>query len=119
MTRMCSAPTTLTTVAVDPSSLHSNSNDSVTPGNQSKKGRRSRRRRSKARKSKDERKTAQKLGDESISVPFGGVAKFFKDDDFDALVARSPKLSNSEMLAFRQQIWDLCERCARNIWRGP
>jgi hypothetical protein len=97
-------------VVMSPSSLRSDADDPVASSSKNKKGKRCRRRRSKARKSKRKTRTAQMLDANSF---FGGMVKVLKGDDVEALVARSLALSDSELLAYRLQIWDVCERCAR------
>ena len=96
-----------------PPSLRPGADTTPTPGAKQKKGTKVR---SKAKKGK--KMTEEELEETSVSGPFGGVVKVLKGDDIEALMERSRRLPNSEMLAFRQRIWDMCERCARYIGRG-
>jgi hypothetical protein len=73
--------------------------------------------RSKARKA-GKKLTAAELEEKSVSGPFSGKIKVLKGDDVQALIDRSRKLPNAEMLAFWQRIWEMCERCARYIHLG-
>lgn len=96
-----------------PPSLRPGADTTPTPGAKQKRGTKVG---SKANKGK--KMTEEELEEASVSGPFGGVVKVLKGDDIEALMERSRRLPNSEMLAFRQRIWDMCERCARYIGRG-
>jgi hypothetical protein len=96
-----------------PHPLRLGADTTPTPGAKQKKGTKVR---SKANKGK--KMTEEELEEASVSGPFGGVVKVLEGDDIEALIERSRRLPNSEMLAFRQRIWDMCERCARYIGRG-
>jgi hypothetical protein len=41
------------------------------------------------------------------------MVKVIKGVDVEALVVHSLKHSKCEMLALRQPVWDMCERCVR------
>jgi hypothetical protein len=95
--------------------LSSNGEDTPSSGAKAKKT--GKKTRGKVRKA-GKKLTAEELEENSVSGPFSGTIKVLKGDNVQALIDRSRKLPNAEMLAFRERIWDICERCARYIHLG-